>query len=417
MKAVGKNTVSGGSEWEEEARSALQRRVALFGGTAGGIGAGFLLVRVLRGLADPDVMFDDEFWSLVWHGVAASLLLLVWVLLLRGAYSSLFIHTVESVGLVFSCAAYAVMGTFIPTAFRPEYILLLALSIGFMSRSVYVPSRAIRTFLLSMIVGIVLLGAVYWIFRDNDPSVFMAADSRVGQLTSEEFTAFIILNTGVWWLAISILATATSRVIYGLRREARKARKLGQYTLERKLGEGGMGEVYRARHAMLRRPTAVKLLRPDKTGEASLARFEREVQLTASLTHPNTVTIYDYGRTPEGVFYYAMELLDGPTLEKVVQVDGAQPPARVVWILSQVAGALREAHEVGLIHRDIKPANVMLVEHGGVLDVVKVVDFGLVKDIHGSGDPSLSRAETITGTPQYLAPETISSPEKRGRPE
>jgi serine/threonine protein kinase len=172
-----------------------------------------------------------------------------------------------------------------------------------------------------------------------------------------------------------------------------------------------MGAVYRASHSMLRRPTAVKLLAPEKAGLETIARFEREVQLTARLTHPNTITIFDYGRTPDGIFYYAMELLEGANLEDVVEVGGALPAARVIHVASQIAGALVEAHGAGLIHRDIKPANVILCERGGVPDVVKVVDFGLVREVD-AGDTVLSRAGAVSGTPLFLAPEAMQAPDQ-----
>jgi serine/threonine-protein kinase len=204
-----------------------------------------------------------------------------------------------------------------------------------------------------------------------------------------------------------------SHVVFGLRAEIRRARRLGQYTLEDKLGEGAMGVVYRARHGMMRRPTAIKLLKPDQVGATSLKRFEREVQLTARLTHPHTITLFDYGRTPDGLFYYAMELLDGAPLDRVVAVAGALHPARVVHVVYHVAGALTEAHDVGLIHRDIKPANIILARRGGMDDFPKVVDFGLVKDLE-RGPADLTRANVVAGTPLYLAPEAINAPETVG---
>jgi serine/threonine-protein kinase len=175
-----------------------------------------------------------------------------------------------------------------------------------------------------------------------------------------------------------------------------------------------MGAVYRASHALLRRATAVKLLPPEKAGARNLARFEREVQLTAMLTHPNTVNIFDYGRTPQGVFYYAMEDLDGINLEELVIAYGPLEPARVIHILEQVCGSLSEAHAIGLVHRDIKPANIILCERGGIADTAKVVDFGLVKDIGApqNGGSGLSQINTLLGTPLYMAPETITAPDR-----
>jgi eukaryotic-like serine/threonine-protein kinase len=196
-----------------------------------------------------------------------------------------------------------------------------------------------------------------------------------------------------------------------LQRATLAARQLGQYALEEKLGAGGMGTVYKARHAMLRRPTAVKLLDPDKMSPAAVARFEREVQLTSGLTHPNTVAVFDYGRTPEGIFYYAMEYLDGLNLDDLVTRCGPLPEARVVYLLRQICGSLAEAHASGLVHRDIKPANIFLTRRGGVYDFVKVLDFGLVKAAAGEESASLTNPDAVTGTPLYLSPEAINDPE------
>jgi hypothetical protein len=217
--------------------------------------------------------------------------------------------------------------------------------------------------------------------------------------------------SGLWSACAIVVAALASHVIYGLRAEIQEARHLGQYTLEEKLGEGGMGSVYRARHAMLRRPTAIKLVPPEKASAAALARFEREVQLTASLSHPNTVSVFDYGHTPDGIFYYAMEYLEGTDLDALVRRHGPQPPARVAHVLRQVASALVEAHGIGLIHRDIKPENIILCERGLIPDVAKVVDFGLVRDLEPASGARLTQTNVIQGTPLYLSPEAIRAPD------
>lgn len=201
-------------------------------------------------------------------------------------------------------------------------------------------------------------------------------------------------------------------IVARARREAQKAaveaKQLGQYKLEKQLGAGGMGVVYKGHHAMLRRPTAIKLLDVDKIDDVAIERFEREVQITCQLTHPNTIAIYDFGRTPEGVFYYAMEFLDGINLQTLVEQYGPQPEGRVIHILRQVCGSLYEAHTHGLVHRDIKPANIMLTHRGGEPDVVKVLDFGLVKKL--DEDPGDGGAHSLAGTPLYMSPESIQTP-------
>ncbi|HKB38404.1 MAG TPA: serine/threonine-protein kinase, partial [Gemmataceae bacterium] len=174
-----------------------------------------------------------------------------------------------------------------------------------------------------------------------------------------------------------------------------------------RLGAGGMGEVYLAEHVLLRRPCAIKLIRPERAGDANhLLRFEREVRTTATLTHPNTVQIFDYGHAEDGTFYYVMEYLPGLTLDQLVQQHGPLPAARAIHFLRQLCRALQEAHTVGLIHRDIKPANVMVCERGGLHDVAKLLDFGLVlpQGVRPDGE-RLTQEGVIAGTPAYMSPE------------
>ncbi|HEX5104009.1 MAG TPA: serine/threonine-protein kinase, partial [Pirellulaceae bacterium] len=215
-------------------------------------------------------------------------------------------------------------------------------------------------------------------------------------------------------LALSSMAIFVFTVVVArLQREAQKAaieaKHLGQYRLEVRLGAGAMGVVYKGHHAMLRRPTAIKMLNVDKVNDASIERFEREVQITCKLNNPNTVAIYDYGRTPEGVFYYAMEYLDGIDLQALVEKYGPQPEGRVISVLKQICSSLYEAHSLGLVHRDIKPSNVMLNRRGGEPDVVKVLDFGLVRALDEGKRAAASGG--LTGTPLYMSPEAIQTPD------
>lgn len=191
-----------------------------------------------------------------------------------------------------------------------------------------------------------------------------------------------------------------------LRREAFEAKQLGQYRLKRLLGAGGMGEVYLAEHQLMKRPVAIKLIKPGKAGDPqALARFHREVRATAKLTHWNTIEIFDYGHTDDGTFYYVMEYLPGKSLADLVLQHGPLAPERVVAILEQTCEALAEAHRIGLIHRDIKPGNIFAAERGGVYDVAKLLDFGLAKPVIATADVNLTQDGAITGSPLFMAPE------------
>ncbi|HEY2412065.1 MAG TPA: serine/threonine-protein kinase [Pirellulaceae bacterium] len=263
-------------------------------------------------------------------------------------------------------------------------------------------------------LGVPVVGAWTWL-----PNYGLGVATEVE--VAEAYRSLYILRRAFWSLfallaASSVLILFFTVVVARVERAAQKAalmaKELGQYQLEAKLGEGGMGVVYRGRHRMLRRPTAIKLLHPDKTTDEAIARFEREVQLTCQLNHPNTIAIYDYGRTPEGIFFYAMEFLDGITLEVLVNRYGPQSEGRVIHILRQICGSLAEAHQIGLVHRDIKPANVMLGCRGGENDVVKVLDFGLVKAVDAKKESSLTSVGSIIGTPLYMSPESIENSER-----
>ncbi len=261
--------------------------------------------------------------------------------------------------------------------------------------------------------GVPVVGAWTWL-PEYDMGLVVEMDKdeafhplvALDRATLALFGVLVCVGLGILSFTIGV-----ERLRKRVQKSAQVTRQLGQYVLEQEIGSGGYGRVYRARHAMLRRPVAIKLLQPDKSTETHLKRFEREVQATSQLTHPNTVAIYDYGRTPDGVFYCAMEFLTGLSLDNLVEQFGPQPEGRVIHILRQVCGSLVEAHESGLIHRDIKPGNIMLTCRGGIHDVVKVLDFGLVKPLSDTLDHDGAQAETIVGTPRYMSPEAIEKPE------
>jgi serine/threonine-protein kinase len=201
-----------------------------------------------------------------------------------------------------------------------------------------------------------------------------------------------------------------SRVIYGLGREVARARAMGSYQLEERLGEGGMGEVWRAQHRLLARTAAVKLIRPALGAAVGVSdqarhRFEREAQAIARLRSPHTVDLFDFGVADDGAFYYAMELLEGLDADALVRRFGPVPAERAVFLLRQVCHSLSEAESCGLVHRDIKPSNIFLCRYGEDLDFVKVLDFGIVKTSQGDTDTALTAENTIHGTPAFMAPE------------
>jgi hypothetical protein len=377
-------------------RDFLRERVALwaritFLASMGFFFAGFVIEALWppasggsRSFTRPDVLF---------HLATCAALLLVWLASRQPGLSEGALRALDAGGTLATLWLYACMAGSMPPAWRPEMMFLLIVITILLTRAALVPSPPGRTAWISALAAA--------------PAPVLAATVYAGRAPAEISRGQSVSYALLWTILTVLLSTLASFVTFRLRKSVARARQLGQYTLKEKLGEGGMGVVYRAEHEMLRRPTAIKLLPPGKAGEDSLRRFEREVQMTARLTSPHTVSIYDYGRTPDGLFYYVMEYLDGVDLEDLVKEYGPMAPGRAVRVLRQVCAALTEAHGIGLIHRDIKPANILLCERGGFPDIAKVLDFGLVREISGSSDSRLTADNVLHGTPQYLAPEAI----------
>jgi serine/threonine-protein kinase len=268
-----------------------------------------------------------------------------------------------------------------------------------MTYAIFIPNswRRAAAVIVPMALAPLTVPWIFGLIHPESQAVAVRVDDE-GQST--EHALFLLLG--------AFTAVFGAHTINALRTEAREARALNQYRLGRKLGGGGMGEVFLAEHKMLKRPCAVKLIRPECSGDAhTLARFEREVRATAKLSHWNTILIFDYGRHDDGTFYYAMEFLPGLSLDILVRRYGPMPPARVIYLLRQACDALHEAHEAGLVHRDIKPANLFAAYRGGHHDVTKVLDFGLVKTLQTIDEMQLSREDTVTGSPLYIAPEQV----------
>jgi serine/threonine-protein kinase len=337
-------------------------------------------------------------WIGVIGGTALAMLALIWRGLLvrrRLTLQQLFaidMFYAAACGIVF--AAAAILAKDLKATTYPN--LLWVCFVVFL-RAIIVPSTGPRTTVFAVMAF----------------APICAASIAVAEEWAEWIPQWLFIGGTIFvGVGVSVLAAIGSRTIYGLRRQVHQVMQLGQYTLDRKIGEGGMGTVYLGHHALLKRPTAIKLLQPGQLDEDALRRFEREVQHMAQLTHANTVAVFDYGRSADGVFYYAMEYLGGGVdLDKLVRNYGAQPWGRVVHILDQVCRALQEAHDHAIVHRDIKPANIIVCERGGEPDVVKVVDYGLAKEIKRDGEAT---TQVIVGTPAFVAPEAVTDPDSVG---
>jgi hypothetical protein len=349
---------------------------------------------------DPSVNASDALYLWVTDAVFLSACFALWRITRRGELASATLIGIDAGGTLVGSCAVLVGGCILPHYFRPYFYQLISVTLFLAFRAAMVPSSARRTSILGALPVTGIVAYAYFFYAHH----YVTEESP-----RPEVYAGFVATLGAPWVAVTAIVSHT---LFGLRQKVLEVMQLGQYTLEEKIGEGGMGVVYRATHSMLRRPAAIKLLLPDRAQPKDLARFEREVQQTSRLAHPNTISIFDYGRSADGVFYYVMEYLDGFDLEKLVDSDGPLAPGRVIHLLQQASGALAEAHTLGLIHRDIKPANIVLTERADESDVVKVLDFGLVKTLdRAKGDAALTNENTITGTPMYLAPEAITSPD------
>jgi serine/threonine protein kinase len=275
-------------------------------------------------------------------------------------------------------------------------------------------SSAVRWFFLIVIYGVFIPNtwkrcARACVFTALMPILLTGGSALVNERFNHEVVSALSDMAILMGVAVCVAVFGSYR-IQVLQQQAHEARQLGQYRLKQRLGSGGMGEVYLAEHLLLRRPCAVKLIRPEHANDRkSLERFEREVRAMATLTHWNSVEIFDYGHSEDGTFYYVMEYLPGRTLDALVSEFGPLPPARAVHFLRQVCCALREAHGIGLLHRDIKPSNIIACERGGVYDVAKLLDFGLVQDAAIGPDANrLTLIGSIVGSPPFMSPEQAS---------
>ena len=337
----------------------------------------------------------------VMHLLASSVMGVVWVVMRRRPWPMRTLGAIDAASIILAGLALAMMAA-MPDP-DPLMAGIMALTVTLLARAVLIPSTAKRTLVLSVLSAVPLqITALVFHTGRVDP-----------QAPTADFLRIVpSVSTFLWLLIAVTLSTVASRTIYGLRRQVKEATEIGQYTLVDKIGSGGMGEVWRARHRMLIRPAAVKLVRPNTIGPAErellLRRFEREAHATAGLKSPHTVQLYDFGVSDDGTLYYVMELLDGMDLDTMVDRFGPMPAERAIHLLHQVAASLDDAHQNGLVHRDIKPANIVVSRFGAAWDFVKVLDFGLVK-LEGTraSDASirLTADGSASGTPAFMAPE------------
>jgi serine/threonine-protein kinase len=345
---------------------------------------------------------NPEFWAPAVISIAVALVM--WALAMSGRLP---LSTVMNIGLAFevvSCFGIAIAEYLEPTRLNTSgpWIGLSWVAAWAPLFTVVIPTRPLKAALVTL-AGVMSVPFVIG---------FMVLTERTTyRPDADAFFFWSVLP----YLLIAIMAYVGARVVYTLGKAVTEARELGSYRLVERLGQGGMGEVWRAKHRLLARPAAIKLIRgssgPGTAARAeAIRRFEREAQVTAGLSSPHTVQLYDFGVADDGSFYYVMELLNGLDLETLVQRHGPVPVERAIYLLRQVCHSLAEAESHGLVHRDIKPANLFVCRYGGEYDFVKVLDFGIAKAVPNmmqTGALSLTQDNLLQGTPAYIAPEQV----------
>lgn len=392
----------GGSRLASETRWLLQQRLRA-ASLVLVVGFGLFLIRAL-------ILYPWESSTVLFHGLLLAMPLLSLVILSSSWRPTLKELRIFEVGffatiiVFFMTAEYTTMlralrrddSMALGAAVKSNVLWMLLLVFNY---TIFIPNNWRRA--AKVVVPMALAPvAVPWLLGQAHHELYEVAvrTAKLGQISENALFLFLGAFTAIFG----------SHIISTLRTEAHAARMLNQYRLGRRLGGGGMGEVFLAEHQMLKRPCAIKLIRQEQAGDPhAMARFEREVRATAQLSHWNTIEIFDYGRNDDDTFYYVMEYLPGLSLDILVHRHGPMPPARVIYLLRQACDALNEAHEAGLVHRDIKPGNLFASYRGGHYDVAKLLDFGLVKALQVNDAIQLSREDTVVGSPLYVAPEQV----------
>ena len=387
----------------------VQQRIGLFAKIIAFIALAFLIVGAVGELALQMTgsagipVPTNSVRGLVAHVAGLVLLISVWVLCRWRRFQLNALEWLDAMSLIGASSAWALFIE--PPLVETIHGAVVSVAMTVLARSIMVPSKATRTLRLTAL-AVLPVTAIMWLTRGG----FAAAGPAT--LGPSAVTLTVVFQT-LLMIAVIWMATITSRTLYDLRRSVREANELGQYALEEKLGAGGMGEVWRARHRLLVRPAAIKIIRPEFLASTHtdpdlvLRRFEREALATAALRSPHTVQLYDFGETEDGTLFYVMELLVGIDLESLVTRFGPIPAERAVHILKQVCHSLDEAHQNGLTHRDVKPANVFISGIGTELDFVKVLDFGLVRlrSVQPQSGTTVTAEAGVACTPAYAAPE------------